>query len=288
MINEMSVEPFNRFNCQAMLNTLYPPPHPGRPQPIKDLSPEKYNAQREGFFNYITAVGKRGVLVLNNLKEQGALQGDETGWPATQISLDKFLATAKKIIDDCMEATSVEHFDPPAPVVQETPSRKGKKTDSGVSFGSNRPPSTSNGKDQPLSTSPAITQTSSHKSLGGWGKLQRELKRLRVKTRPEVEEIAKPEKAEKLSPVVDITDNDNKQVRPKIKKMKSMGSLQSLRTGNLSSVSLAGRRKASDTDNFNAEEMKRQRIQYEKNPDMAKSKDEKYSTVNGRGKPRKI
>ncbi|KAF2807920.1 uncharacterized protein BDZ99DRAFT_391355 [Mytilinidion resinicola] len=257
MINEMSADPFSKHNSVAMLNTLYPPPHPGlNPQLVKGLTPESYKQQRDGFFKYITAVGKRGSSSLQNLRDQGKLDGEEDGYHQVAISVDKYLGVAKQIIDDCCNVLSIEQLDP----VQEAPNRKGKKTDSGVSFGSSRRPSTSAGKETPLAIASAATpHKSSQKGLTTLEKISREFKRIRVKTRPDVEEIVKPQK---VSPLFDITDNDNRKPKPKIKKMKSMGSLQTLKKNNMSATSLIGRRKASATEDFDEEEMRRARMHY--------------------------
>ncbi|KAF2495225.1 hypothetical protein BU16DRAFT_539211 [Lophium mytilinum] len=259
MIHEMSAVPYNKHNCVAMLNTLYPPPHPGfDTQLVKGLTADAYKQQRDGFFKYITAVGKRGPASLENLRMQGALEGQQDGWRQTALSLEKFLSVAKQIIDDCSNIYSIEQLEP----VQEAPIRKGKKTDSGVSFSSSRRPSTSAGKEVPLPKFSAPTpHKPSQKGLSTLEKISREFKRMRVKTRPDVEEIVKPEK---VSPLFDITGNDNRKANPKIKKMKSMGSLQTLKKNNLSATSLIGmgRRKASATEDFDAEEMRRARMQY--------------------------
>ena len=47
LINEMSLEPFNKHNCVAMLNTLYPPV--ATSQPTKLLTAVILKRQRDGF-----------------------------------------------------------------------------------------------------------------------------------------------------------------------------------------------------------------------------------------------
>lgn len=258
LINEMSLEPFNKHNCVAMLNTLYPPV--ATSQPTKLLTAAILKKQRDGFFRYIQIVEKNGPSVLKTVMEQGKLEGDGNGWGAVQQCLDKYLGVAKNMIDDCSEITNVDHFGP----AEGTGNRKSKKTDSGVSFGSDHRPSTSTStsiKDKPLPPSPNESKFS-HKGLSTLEKITREFKRMRVKSRVEVDEIVKHEKP--AAALQEIDANDNQKPKQKsLRKMRSLGALQGLKTGNMSSTSLVGRRKASDNIDYNAEEMKRHRMMYE-------------------------
>ncbi|OCK84480.1 hypothetical protein K432DRAFT_389465 [Lepidopterella palustris CBS 459.81] len=254
LINELSLEPFNKHNCVAMLNTLYPPVSSS--QPTRILTPTLLKNQRDGFFKYIQSVERHGPTVLKTVMDQGKLEGDNNGWGAVQKCLDKYLLIAKNMIDDCCEVANVDHFGP----AEEPEKRKGKKTDSGVSFGSEHRPSTSNSmKDKPLPPSPT-EHKSAQKGLSALERITREFKRMRVKSKPEIEEIVKQSKNAALQ---DITDSDNQKKPKTIKKMRSMGALQTLKAGNMSSTSLVGRRKASDTADYDADEMKRQRVMYE-------------------------
>lgn len=240
MINELSLQPFNKLNCWGMLNTLLPPqPQTGGKLPSALLNHQLLKQERESFFHYIQQVQKHGPSVLQPLTE-----GEKTNWPVVQKEVDKYLRVAKNIIDDCMATLGTEDFKP----VEEA--RKGKKTDSGVSFGSELRPSTSSNPDKPLPESPSDTQPAS-KSLSKLEKLTREFKRMRVKTRPDVEEIVKMDQHLPM-----MGENKGK----KIKKARSLANLKGL---NSSSTSLAGSRKGSDAVPFDAEEMKRARELYE-------------------------
>ena len=93
---------------------------------------------------------------------------------------------------------------------------------------------------------------SAPKGLSKLEKLSREFKRMRVKTRPDVEEIVK-------------MDNDLPMIGDnKGKKIKKARSLAHLRGRNSSSTSIAtSSRKGSDAIPFDAEEMKRARAVYD-------------------------
>lgn len=241
MINELSLQPFNKLNCMGMLNTLLPPQsaNSGRlPSPL--LTHQTLRQERDSFFHYITQVQKQGPGVLEKLT-----QGETTKWSVVQKDVDKYLRVAKNIIDDCMATVGTEDFksiDEP---------RKGKKTDSGVSFGSDmRPITSSSTNEQPLRKA-SIDSQSAPKGLSKLEKLSREFKRMRVKTRPDVEEIVKMDQE---LPMV----GDNKG-----KKIKKARSLANLRGRNSSSTSLTGSRKGSDAVPFDAEEMKRARALYD-------------------------
>ncbi|KAF1963340.1 hypothetical protein CC80DRAFT_3482 [Byssothecium circinans] len=237
MINELSLAPFNKLNCMGMLNTLLPPQH-GK-LPSKLLNPQALKNERAVFFDYIQQVQKSGPSVLD-----GLANGDTTKWDVAQIDVDKYLRIAKSIIDGCMATLGTDDFK----CVEEP--RKGKKTDSGVSFGSEVRPSTGSSIEELRPISPAP----SHKSSKGFSKLEkltREFKRMRVKTRPDVEEMVKMEQDLPM-----VGENKGKAV-------KKARSLASIKGRNSSSTSLAGSRKGSDAVPFDAEEMKRARQMYE-------------------------
>lgn len=241
MINELSLQPFNKLNCMGMLNTLLPPqPSSGGRLPSPLLSHQTLRQEREGFFHYIQQVQKQGPGVLEKLT-----QGETTKWSVVQTQVDKYLRVAKNIIDDCMATMGTEDFksiDEP---------RKGKKTDSGVSFGSDMRPSTSSSThDKPLPEL-HMDREPAPKGLSKLEKLSREFKRMRVKSRPDVEEIVKVEQDLPM-----VGENHGK----KIKKARS---LANLRGRNLSSASVPGSRKGSDAVPFDAEEMKRARQLYD-------------------------
>lgn len=240
MINELSLQPFNKLNCMGMLNTLLPPqPHAGGRQPSALLSQQTLRQERESFFHYIQQVQKQGPSVLRPL-----IEGERTNWSVVQKEVDKYLRVAKNIIDDCMATLGTEDFK----AVDEP--RKGKKTDSGVSFGSELRPSTGTSAEKPLPDSP-VDGHPAPKGLSKLEKLTREFKRMRVKTRPDVEEIVKMDQHLPMT-------GENKG-----KKIRKARSLANLKGSNSSSTSLVGSRKGSDAAPFDPQEMKRARMMYE-------------------------
>jgi len=243
MINELSLQPFNKLNCMGMLNTLLPPqPSSGGKLPSPLLSYPTLRQERDSFFHYIQQVQKHGPGILKPLTE-----GEKTNWIAVQKEVDKYLRVAKHIIDDCLATMGTEDFKS----VEEP--RKGKKTDSGVSFGSElRPRTASTHSDKPLPDFP-VDSLSSSKGLSKLEKLSREFKRMRVKTRPSVEEIVKFDHEE--MPVAG---------EHKGRKLKKARSLANIIARNSSSSSLASSsRKGSEVEHFDAEEMKRARMLYD-------------------------
>ncbi|PVH99067.1 hypothetical protein DM02DRAFT_21654 [Periconia macrospinosa] len=238
MINELSLQPFNKLNCMGMLNTLLPPqPDKNSKLPSPLLNHQALKQERESFFHYIQQVQRKGPHVLASLTE-----GEKTKWEVVQQEVDKYIRVAKNIIDDCMATLGTEDFQ----CVEEP--RKGKKTDSGVSFGSGIRPSTESNIEalRPISPAPSYSTSKSSSTLV---RLTREFKRMRVKARPDVEEMIKMDQP---------LPSDSEQKGKMVKKVRS---LVSLRGSNPSSVSLAGSRKGSEP--FPVEEMKRARMQYE-------------------------
>ena len=142
MLNELSLEPFNKSNCIAMLNTLYPPSVPGSAPtapPTAQLTPQILSAQRNGFFRYIGAVEKSGPQILKSLYEQNKKPEDKSGYTTLRNHLDQYLRMAINIIDECYEITGRSPMTSPIAAsfnsaVSEDPRRY---HDSGVSFGTN-------------------------------------------------------------------------------------------------------------------------------------------------------
>ncbi|KAL8243875.1 hypothetical protein R6Q59_010133 [Mikania micrantha] len=139
LINEMSLLPFNKANCIAMLNTLYPPmgiTSSQFVQPTAQLTSQILSEQRNGFFRYITAVEKKGAGVLTSLMQQHKRMGDETGWPSLRESIDNYLRMANSIIEECYEISG--HGSPTAASFSsaEADEDHKRKVDSGISFAS--------------------------------------------------------------------------------------------------------------------------------------------------------
>lgn len=87
LINELSLMPFNKHNCAAMLNTLYPPLI--TVPPTSKLTLPILKAQRDGFFKYIQSVEANGPRVLTNLMQQDMEFGDDNGWASVVRYLDR-------------------------------------------------------------------------------------------------------------------------------------------------------------------------------------------------------
>lgn len=128
----MMLDPHNRPNNIAMLNTLFPPAQGASAPPTKQLTPTTLLAQRDGFFRYIRKVDAEGPDVLAPIITQHAPEGHETSWPLVHDVLDKFLVQANEMIEETMsvqEPTDLNH----AEIFHRS---KGRKADSGISFGS--------------------------------------------------------------------------------------------------------------------------------------------------------
>ncbi|KAK5323761.1 hypothetical protein LTR70_003249 [Exophiala xenobiotica] len=139
LVNEMSLKPFNKQNCLAMLNTLYPPMLSSSQfvPPTRQLTQQIVAEQRKHFFRYVTAVEKSGAIVLNNVMSQHARAGEETGWPKVREDLDNYLRMTNSIIDECLETTG-RSISPKSATfnLDEINEEHKRKVDSGISFGS--------------------------------------------------------------------------------------------------------------------------------------------------------
>jgi hypothetical protein len=139
MINELSLEPFNKANCIAMLNTLYPPTTIQSSQfiqPTVQLTANVLSTQRQGFFRYINAVERNGPGVLAKLMEEHKRGTEMTGWPSLRETLDKYLRMAASIIDESYEVTGTGVSPVSATFSFECEDDGRRKVDSGISFGS--------------------------------------------------------------------------------------------------------------------------------------------------------
>ena len=143
MINELSLTPFNKSNCIAMLNTLYPPttiPTVQFVQPTAQLTPQILSSQRNGFFRYITAVETNGTGVLSILMDQHKKPGQATGWTSLRDTLDSYLRMANSIIDECYTIGGRDSMSPTAAsfsLMDGEGDNSRRKVDSGVAFSSN-------------------------------------------------------------------------------------------------------------------------------------------------------
>ncbi|KAF2101459.1 hypothetical protein NA57DRAFT_34615 [Rhizodiscina lignyota] len=250
LINEMSLLPFNKHNCIAMLNTLYPPVTVSNP--TTKLTPTILSKQRDGFFKYIKAVETRGTGVLMTLQRQGAAEGESNGWPDVHRNLEKYLRLCNSTIAECKDITNNDEKQD----AHKTP----RKTDSGVSFNSSIRPSSRSSSAHTTSRRPSIASTSvfeapkspmtPRKVGSALERIARDLIRLR-KGKPEVEEIFKtPGKTEK---------------EPKakgLKKMKSFGALSELKHSNASTATVSSRFGRKNAP-YDKDAMRRERLAYE-------------------------
>ena len=249
MINELGVQPFNKLNCMGMLNTLLPPMHDSSKLPSPVLEHETLKEERDAFFDYIRLVQKSGPCVLDPIVSHNAGPDEESGWPAVQRVVDKYLRVAKNMIDDCLATTGPESFKAYAE------ERKGKKTDSGVSFGSERRPSVVPTVLE-YAEEPMPTYTPAPKGASKLERITREFKRMRVKPRPSVEEIVQVNSRTETDYVPQVTE-------PKGNKLKKARSFASLKFGNSSSLSLASRKGSDASEAFDLEQMKKARAMYD-------------------------
>jgi len=133
----MRLEPFNKSNCYAMLNTLYPPIP--APPPTRQLTSTILASQRNAFFRYITGVEKNGKSILKNLEHQGERPEHANGWPVVREIVDKYLRTANGIVEECQEISGHDSLDPASSEYH----RAERRSDSGISFATIDRPSTS-------------------------------------------------------------------------------------------------------------------------------------------------
>lgn len=185
--------PFNKANCHAMLNTLYPPAT--ATAPTSRLTVNMLMQQRNGFFKYIKAVERQGVSCLSSIMMQGAKNGEPNGWPAVKRTLHNYLNLANSMIEDCQFISTLDAVSttpeilPSEILMDEDHRRSGGKTDSGISFGSEgkhmKNPSTSSSKSTFSNASHASYMSiSSAKSQGSTlERIARELKRLQLRPR---------------------------------------------------------------------------------------------------------
>ncbi|KAK5275271.1 hypothetical protein LTR40_013317, partial [Exophiala xenobiotica] len=141
LINELSLTPFNKANCIAMLNTLYPPVGLQSNQfiqPTAQLTRQVLSTQRTMFFKYIIAVEQKGPSVLATLMDQNKQPGDATGWTHLRGTVDNYLSMANSVIDECFEITGCACQSPTAASFSSRdPEDEGRrKVDSAISFGS--------------------------------------------------------------------------------------------------------------------------------------------------------
>jgi hypothetical protein len=263
----MALQPFNKNNCHAMLNTLYPPVE--ATQPSARLTIPLLMVQREGFFNYVRAVESQGPMCLQTLMRQGARYGEENGWPAVKRTLSNYLNLSNKMIRESQDISSMDVFinSTPSvplnhpvvdhPAIPLEPQESPRKTDSVIGFNdkmhSKNPSTSSKQSSFSTSTAPSTSTTPSSRAPSSafeFGKgstlerLARELRKMKPR-RLKVDEIVKqPLNVDlaNLAPMSPIKtpNSPNKSMRFSLRKMKSFGTLSELRSNNSSMASLKG------------------------------------------------
>ena len=106
----MYTAPFNKPNCLAMLNTLFPPCPSTAPTP--QLSVDTLTAQRNGYWRFIQAVERNGRTSLDGLMTRDQEIGDEAGWYSISESVEAYLRESKSFIEECTGITGMESFVP--------------------------------------------------------------------------------------------------------------------------------------------------------------------------------
>jgi hypothetical protein len=123
----MRLLPFNKNNCCAMLDTLYPSSY-SQP-PTAQLTEIILNSQRQAFLRYIEAVEKNGRSVLMNLEHQSRRPGEHNGWPVVREIVDKYLRMTNDFLDTCIATKGPESFEDIEPLHH-------NRVDSGISVAS--------------------------------------------------------------------------------------------------------------------------------------------------------
>ena len=193
----MRLEPFNKANCIAMLNTLYPPSITSLP--TQQLTAKILEAQRTAFFRYIQSVEQNGKRVLLNLEMQSRRDQDENGWPVVREIVDKYLRTANSFIEECFSVT-VDAFR--KDVVENR--KAGRRADSGISFISGDRPSTSSSLplheeksiNKPLPTTPR-PDSDTKRGATTLERIAREIRRMKSRSGESKESDMKQEHSER-------------------------------------------------------------------------------------------
>lgn len=141
----MLMEPHNKANCIAMLNTLFPPVTESTAADTPHLTPQVLKTQRDGLFRYISAIDTNGKKILDPVIKHGAQPGEPNGWPLVRDALDKYLRNANDMIDACAMAKDSDSLEEEESRRKGYKGHKGHKPDSGVSFGAASISSSNNG-----------------------------------------------------------------------------------------------------------------------------------------------
>ncbi|EER44212.1 conserved hypothetical protein [Histoplasma capsulatum H143] len=271
LINEMLLPPFNKANCVAMLNTLFPAVISVRP--AAHVCERMLMEERHTFFRYICQVEDKGQRVLDPLILKDRRPGESTGWPVVHEYINKFMCSAIDIINECFEINNRDSLEEQSGYNRTS---KGRKVDSGISFGSNsdyRRPSTSsstgNTNNNDSNTNINHSYSGSTSSVNG-GPLN---KPLPPSPAPKTAKIPKTPKASKTS-----SSSTLERIGKELRKMRSRGdfnedkpprssrSVSTLRK--MRSTSILGERdrnlgSSHGEGEFDAEEFRRKRMIWE-------------------------
>jgi hypothetical protein len=268
----MSLAPFNKHNCQAMLNTLYPPVM--TVQPTTKLDIPTLMVQREGFFRYIKTVDKRGVKCLETLINQGRKDDEPNGWVSVKRTLTEYLRLTNSIIQECWDVNSIS-LDEAAVRMEaakqqsvNTERRNGRKVDSGFSFGSDGKHSKNSSASSNKSAFSDLRQPTTPIGKGGstLERIARELRKMRPKQKIEVTEMipqATYEDVQKENSPHPPAPQKSKGVS-RLRKMKSLGTIGDLRHNNHSASSVGSAGSSRGAPAFDPYEMKQARETYER------------------------
>ena len=129
--------PFDKLTCIAMLNTLFPPSM--TKAPTARISVSRLMSEQKNFFSYIQEVEKNGPSCLKHLEVADRLPGEANQWPQVHRTVMSYLSLANSIIDECKKISAGDFSS-----IDELDGRTRRKADSGVSWGSDKRPSSSN------------------------------------------------------------------------------------------------------------------------------------------------
>ncbi|KAJ5693065.1 hypothetical protein N7462_002488 [Penicillium macrosclerotiorum] len=132
LINDLLLEPQNKVNHIAMLNTLYPPVSPSSATPTPQLTYQILKMHRDAFFRVINNVEIRGTESLYAIIQQGAPEGKDNSWPLVHDTLENYLNLVNEVIDECVLVNEPSHLEEAGAPYRS----KSRKVDSGCSFGS--------------------------------------------------------------------------------------------------------------------------------------------------------
>lgn len=102
MINELSLEPFNKFNCIAILNTLYPIEEP---DVNEYLTAAMLAHQRYALWRYITGVERNGSAILETLRTSSG------GWAGVSEAVHAYLRLSLDMVHKADELARPSSID---------------------------------------------------------------------------------------------------------------------------------------------------------------------------------